>query len=67
LFCLAFKRGIKTQTVLPSADTAAILFWVLLASGEITIRKSLAPRRRGSMGWQSFASRTFDRAVRPPP
>jgi len=28
-----FKRRIKTQTVLPSADTAAMLFWALLASG----------------------------------
>jgi Transposase, Mutator family len=27
-----FKRRIKTQTVLPSADTAAMLFWALLAS-----------------------------------
>ena len=25
-----FKRRIKTQTVLPSADTAAMLFWALL-------------------------------------
>ena len=31
-----FKRRIKTQTVLPSADTAAMLFWALLASGQIT-------------------------------
>jgi transposase len=28
-----FKRRIKTQTVLPSADTAAMLFWGLLAPG----------------------------------
>ena len=28
-----FKRRIKTQTVLPSAETAAMLFWALLASG----------------------------------
>jgi transposase-like protein len=34
-----FKRRIKTQTVLPSADTAAMLFWALLASGQITMRK----------------------------
>jgi len=26
-----FKRRIKTQTALPSADTAAMLFWVSLA------------------------------------
>src|SRR5262249_776929 len=29
-----FKRRIKTQTVLPSAETAAMLFWALLASGQ---------------------------------
>jgi len=41
-----FKRRIKTQTVLPSAETAAMLFWALLASGQITMRKV--------DGWQSF-------------
>jgi putative transposase len=34
-----FKRRIKTQTVLPSAETAAMLFWALLASGQIILRK----------------------------
>jgi transposase-like protein len=34
-----FKRRIKTQTVLPAAETAAMLFWALLASGQITMRK----------------------------
>jgi transposase-like protein len=35
-----FKRRTKTQTVLPSADTAAILvFWALLVSGQINMRK----------------------------
>ena len=33
------KRMIKTQTVLPSADTAAMLLWALLASGQICMRK----------------------------
>jgi len=42
-----FKRRIKTQTVLPSAETAAMLFWSLLASGQITMRKV--------DGWQSLA------------
>jgi putative transposase len=42
-----FKRRIKTQTVLPSAETAAMLFWTLLASGQITMRKV--------DGWQSLA------------
>ena len=30
---------IKTQTVLPSAETAAMLFWAPLASGQIRLRK----------------------------
>ena len=34
-----FKRRIKTQTALPSAETAAMLFWALLASGQIAMRK----------------------------
>jgi transposase-like protein len=34
-----FKRRIKTQTVLPSAETAAMLFWALVASGQITMRR----------------------------
>jgi putative transposase len=34
-----FKRRIKTQTVLPSAETAAMLFWALMASGQISMRK----------------------------
>ena len=34
-----FKRRVKTQTALPSAETAAMLFWALLASGQITMRK----------------------------
>jgi putative transposase len=36
-----FKRRIKTQTVLPSADTAAMLFWALLAARS-TCAKSMA-------------------------
>jgi putative transposase len=42
-----FKRRIKTQTALPSADTAAMLFWALLASGQINMRKV--------DGWQTLA------------
>jgi transposase-like protein len=34
-----FKRRIKTQTVLPQADTAPMLFWALLPSGQIVVRK----------------------------
>ncbi len=40
-----FKRRIKTQTVLPSADTVAMLFWALLASGQINMARSMAGRR----------------------
>jgi transposase-like protein len=43
-----FKRRIKTQAVLPSADTAAMLFWALLASGQINMRKA--------DGWQTLAT-----------
>lgn len=34
-----FRRRIKTQTVLPDAETAPMLFWGLLASGQIVMRK----------------------------
>lgn len=34
-----FRRRIKTQTVLPSAETVPMLFWALLASGQILMRK----------------------------
>src|SRR5215217_5829842 len=44
-----FKRRIKTQPVLPSAETAAMLFWALLASGQITMRKV--------DGWQTLAEK----------
>ena len=44
-----FKRRIKTQTVLPCAETAAMLFWALLASGQITMRKV--------DGWPTLAER----------
>jgi putative transposase len=44
-----FKRRIKTQTVLPSAEAAAMLFWALLASGQITMRKV--------DGWQSLSEK----------
>ena len=35
----AFKRRIKTQTVLPSPETVPMLFWALMASGQIQMRK----------------------------
>src|SRR6266704_1813778 len=50
-----FKRRIKTQTVLPSADTAAMLFWALLASGQIVMRKV--------DGWQTLATNPIDQQI----
>ncbi len=50
-----FKRRIKTQTVLPSADTAAMLFWALLASGQINMRKI--------DGWQTLATKPIDQPI----
>src|SRR6201989_3408467 len=47
-----FKRRIKTQTVLPSAETAAMLFWALLASGQITMRKI--------DGWRTLATKPIN-------
>ena len=34
-----FRRCIKTQTLLPCAETVPMLFWALLASGQIQMRK----------------------------
>ena len=34
-----FKRRIKTQCVPPSAETACMVFWALLVSGQITLRR----------------------------
>jgi putative transposase len=50
-----FKRRIKTQSVLPSAETAAMLFWALLASGQITMRKV--------DGWPTIAQRVADQTI----
>jgi putative transposase len=50
-----FKRRIKTQTVLPSAETAAMLFWALLASGQINMRKV--------DGWQTLATKPIAQLI----
>ena len=54
-----FRRRIKTQTVLPDAETAPMLFWALLASGQIVMRKV--------DGWetldQPLAAETIDLAA----
>jgi putative transposase len=50
-----FKRRIKTQTVLPSAETAAMLFWALLAAGQIAMRKV--------DGWQTLNHKLVDKPI----
>jgi transposase-like protein len=50
-----FKRRIKTQTVLPSAETAAMLFWALLASGQINMRKV--------DGWKTLAGKPIAQPI----
>ena len=54
-----FKRRIKTQCLLPRAETACMLFWALLASGQINLRRVA--------GWDTFhvppAERTIDLAA----
>jgi putative transposase len=50
-----FRRRIKTQTVLPSAETAAMLFWALLASGQITMRKV--------DGWQTLPEELIPQCI----
>jgi putative transposase len=50
-----FKRRIKTQTLLPSAETAAMLFWALMASGQISMRKI--------DGWQTLPAKPLDQQI----
>ena len=40
---------------IPSADTAAMLFWALLASGQINMRKV--------DGWQTLATKLIDQPI----
>ena len=47
-----FRRRIKTQAVLPCAETVPMLLWALFASGQITMRKV--------DGWQ-----TLDKPIEP--
>lgn len=47
-----FRRRIKTQTVLPCAETVPMLLWALLASDQIQMRKV--------DGWQ-----TLDQPIEP--
>ena len=41
--------------MLPSAETAAMLFWALLASGQINMRKV--------DGWQTLAKKPSDQSI----
>ncbi len=50
-----FKRRIKTQTVLPQAETAPMLFWALMASGQIVMRKV--------DGWETLAEPLSDQPI----
>ena len=51
-----FKRRIKTQTVLPCAETAAMNFPALLASGQITMSPRPRTQMRPSSGSISMAT-----------
>ncbi len=42
-----FRRRIKTQTVLPCAETVPMLLWALMASSQIQMRKV--------DGWETLA------------
>ncbi len=50
-----FKRRIKTQCALPNAETAAMLFWALMASGQITMRRV--------DGWQTLGRTPVERSL----
>jgi hypothetical protein len=45
----------RLHEVLPSAETAAMLFWALLASGQINMRKV--------DGWQTLATKPIDQPI----
>src|SRR5947199_4531372 len=50
-----FKRRIKTQTVLASADTGAMMFRAALSSGQINMRRV--------DGWQTLATKPIDQPI----
>ena len=53
--CTRSSNEDQTQTVLPSAETAAMLFWALLASGQINMRKV--------DGWKTLATKPIDQPI----
>ena len=54
-----FRRRIKTQTVLPCAETVPMLLWALMASGQIVMRKVDG----GETLSQPIADETLDQAA----
>ncbi len=47
-----FRRRVKTQTVLPCAETVPMLLWALMASGQIIMRKV--------DGWETLSQAVAD-------
>ena len=47
--------GSRRKTILPAAETAAMLFWALMASGQITMRKV--------DGWTTLAEKPSDQII----
>ena len=65
-----FRRRIKIQCVLPCAQTVCMLFWALLASGQIVLRKvdgwqtlDEPPCVRETIGWPSCESIGWPRKI----
>jgi len=52
---MEFKRRIKIQTVLPPPRLQRMLFWALLASGQIPVRQV--------DGWQSLTQKLTDKPI----
>lgn len=50
-----FKRWTKTQTVLPPTDTAAMMFWALLSSRQISMRRV--------DGWNTLAIKPINQPI----
>ncbi|MCS3730899.1 hypothetical protein FHR88_005979 [Bradyrhizobium betae] len=49
------KGGSRRRTVLPSAEIAAMLFWPLMASGQISMRKI--------DGWRTLATKQLAKKI----
>ncbi len=44
------KRRVKTQCALPNAEAATMLFWAVMASGQITMRRLAGTRHDAGRG-----------------